>query len=72
MSFNKKNKRIFVTGGAGFIGSDFILKLSTLPNCQILNFDKISNQSSPHFLKHLKKYKLIKGNLRSSKYRQCN
>ena len=63
MSFNKKNKRIFVTGGAGFIGSDFILKLSTLPNCQILNFDKISNQSSPHFLKHLKKYKLIKGNL---------
>ena len=40
MSFNKKNKKIFVTGGAGFIGSDFILKLSTLPNCQILNFDK--------------------------------
>lgn len=63
MSFEKIKKKIFVTGGAGFIGSDFILKLSTLPNCQILNFDKISEQSSPNFLKHLKKYELIKGNL---------
>ena len=52
--FEKIKKKIFVTGGAGFIGSDFILKLSTLPNCQVLNFDKISEQSSPNFLKHLK------------------
>jgi len=67
MSFNKIKKKIFVTGGAGFIGSDFILKLSSLPNCNILNFDKISEQSNPNFLKHLKRYKLIKGNLENQK-----
>ncbi len=67
MSFNKIKKKIFVTGGAGFIGSDFILKLSSLPNCNILNFDKISQQSNPNFLKHLKRYKLIKGNLENQK-----
>ncbi len=67
MSFHSIKKKIFVTGGAGFIGSDFILKLSTLPNCFILNFDKISQQSNPQFLKHLKRYKLIRGDLENQK-----
>lgn len=67
MSFKRIKKKIFVTGGAGFIGSDFILRLSSLPNCHILNFDKISEQSNPNFLKHLKRYKLIKGNLENQK-----
>ena len=67
MSLKKVKKKIFVTGGAGFIGSDFILKLNTFPNLQILNFDKISEQSNPQFLKHLSRYELTKGNLENPK-----
>jgi dTDP-glucose 4,6-dehydratase len=36
-------RKLFVTGGAGFIGSAFIrLALAELPNCEITNFDALT------------------------------
>ncbi|MBT4361008.1 MAG: dTDP-glucose 4,6-dehydratase, partial [Candidatus Marinimicrobia bacterium] len=35
-------KRIIVTGGAGFIGSNFILKQLTETDNHILNLDKLT------------------------------
>ncbi len=40
---NSINKKIFITGGAGFIGSNFILQaLGSEKNFKILNFDKLT------------------------------
>lgn len=63
MIFNENKDKFYVTGGAGFIGSAFIFKLNSLSNCQILNFDKLSKQSSPQFLAKLNNYNFVKGNL---------
>jgi dTDP-glucose 4,6-dehydratase len=36
-------RKLFVTGGAGFIGSAFVrLALTELPNCEIVNFDALT------------------------------
>lgn len=35
-------KTIFVTGGCGFIGSNFVRLLSTTTDCRIVNFDKLT------------------------------
>ncbi|HKC65170.1 MAG TPA: GDP-mannose 4,6-dehydratase, partial [Pyrinomonadaceae bacterium] len=36
-------RRLFVTGGAGFIGSAFVrLALEEFSNCQIINFDLLT------------------------------
>ena len=34
--------KIFVTGGFGFIGSNFILKFINYDNINILNYDKLT------------------------------
>ena len=40
--------KLFVTGGAGFIGSAFIrLALSENPDCQIINFDALTYAGNP-------------------------
>ena len=46
-------KKILITGGSGFIGTNFINLISN-KNYKILNIDKISNISTPE------KFKLIK------------
>lgn len=63
MDINFENKNFFVTGGAGFIGSAFIIKLNSMIKGKILNFDKLSCQSSPEFLDNLNNYHLEKGDL---------
>lgn len=44
-------KNIFVIGGAGFIGSNFINYLLTKKNMNIINIDKISYSSNKSFIK---------------------
>ena len=46
-------KKILVTGGSGFIGTNFINLISS-KNYKILNIDKISKVSTPE------KFKIIK------------
>tara|TARA_B100001540_G_scaffold316225_1_gene345531 strand:- start:2320 stop:3348 length:1029 start_codon:yes stop_codon:yes gene_type:complete len=61
------NKKILVTGGSGFIGTNFINFISK-KNHNILNIDKISRISTPDKFKKIynkKKYSLIKNSLES-------
>ena len=62
-------KKILVTGGSGFIGTNFINLISNL-NYEILNIDKISKVSTPEkfkLIKNKKKYYFTKNNLRDHK-----
>ena len=64
MNTNKKN--ILVTGGAGFIGSNFINLYADNPNYSFLNFDKLTYASSIESLENIqdnKNYKFINGDL---------
>ncbi|MBN8724885.1 MAG: dTDP-glucose 4,6-dehydratase [Acidobacteria bacterium] len=59
--------KIFVTGGAGFIGSNFIrLLLTEHPEHEIINFDKLTyagNLENLADLAHLPNYRFIKGDI---------
>jgi dTDP-glucose 4,6-dehydratase len=59
--------RIFVTGGAGFIGSNFIrYVLQARKNYEILNYDKLSyagNLANLHSIAHHPGYRFFKGDI---------
>lgn len=59
--------KILVTGGAGFIGSNFIMyMMEKYPNYQIVNLDALTYAGNLKNLKKLEKnknYKFIKGNI---------
>ena len=60
-------KLILVTGGSGFIGSNFIKYiLNTQSNIQIINLDKLTYAGNPENLKDIEndtRYEFIKGDI---------
>ncbi len=64
----KPNKRILVTGGAGFIGSNFIrYMLTKYPNYEIVTLDKLTYCGSLNNLQdveHDPRYEFVKGDIK--------
>ena len=62
--------KLLVTGGAGFIGSNFIRHvLATRPAAQIVNFDKLTYASNPESLSDLAyspRYRFVRGDIADS------
>ncbi len=60
-------KRVLVTGGCGFIGSNFVRHtLQHFPGCRIINLDKLTYAGNPGNLKDMEKdprYRFVKGDI---------
>ncbi|MDD4083513.1 MAG: dTDP-glucose 4,6-dehydratase [Sphaerochaetaceae bacterium] len=62
-----KNSKILVTGGCGFIGSNYILQtMKANPDYKIINLDKLTyagNETNLESLKENKNYQFVKGDV---------
>lgn len=59
-------KTLFVTGGAGFIGSAFVrLLLDELPSCEVVNFDALTYAGNPDNLSGIDsgRHRFIRGDI---------
>lgn len=67
MGYNVKNMKLLVTGGAGFIGSNFIRYwLAKYPNDQVVNLDLLTYAGNLANLKDIEKnpnYKFVNGDI---------
>src|SRR5713226_5731030 len=62
--------QLFVTGGAGFIGSAFVrLALSQDPACEVVNFDALTYAGNPDNLEGLdpKRHHFVQGDITNRK-----
>lgn len=63
--------RLFVTGGAGFMGSNFIrYVLTKYPEYEVVNFDKLTyagNLENLRDMEHDKRYTFVKGDIADAK-----
>src|SRR6185503_13907134 len=58
--------RLFITGGAGFIGSAFVrLVLAEMPGCDVVNFDALTYAGNPDNLEGLndRAHHFVRGNI---------
>lgn len=71
MKYAKNEIKVLVTGGLGFIGSNFVINLlSKYPHCRIINLDAEligSNKKNLSYLENKKNYHYSKGNINNKK-----
>jgi len=61
---------VLVTGGAGFIGSNFVHHMLHETNCRVINLDKLTyagNLRNIKDLRHDKRHKFVRGDIRNRK-----
>ena len=63
---DRQMRKLFITGGAGFIGSAFIrLVLDEVPDCEVVNFDSLTYAGNLDNLKDIEdpRYRFIRGDI---------
>jgi dTDP-glucose 4,6-dehydratase len=66
--------KILATGGAGFIGSNFVRHILNETNCKVINLDRLTyagSLSNIKDLRHEKRHKFVRGDIKNPKVVQA-